>query len=419
QTEKKRNKVPCHDCIFTSRSLVCRTKMCNIVRGVDPLMHRYWDNIRLFHSGDSFFKSVLEDFRNARETIQIETYIFEVDRLTRLLIEEMRAARQRGVRIQILVDGWGSFFWINSIARICNENEFEFQVYQPLPTTLSRLRRLALPFFFRFLRFLRRWNLRNHRKIILIDKKVAYLGSMNWTQVHSESALGTSAWRDSGVRLEGESVRDIVYFHERAWMRAKRGALRTFFRRKGRGVYQLKTSWVRFNANLTHRLRIYTDFLRRIRRARRQIRLTSAYFLPRRSLYRALIRAARRGVRVQILVPGPSDVPVVKLAAFEVVRGLIRAGIEVYEYQRTILHAKISILDDWATIGSANLNHRSLLHDLEVEAVLADSESLENLNNQFEIDLQSSRRCQENDFREIKWHWRVLSRIAYWFRYIL
>jgi cardiolipin synthase len=157
----------------------------------------------------------------------------------------------------------------------------------------------------------------------------------------------------------------------------------------------------------------------RLSTAQSRIYVTTAYFLPKRSLLRAFLKAARRGVDVQILIPGKSDVPMVKWAAFSMVRFLLQKQITMYEYQKSILHAKTMIIDDVVFIGSFNLNHRSILHDLEVEAVLKDPESLQSMLDQWHKDIQESKRVGERDFHRPSWWLRPLYRLAFRLRYLL
>jgi cardiolipin synthase len=167
------------------------------------------------------------------------------------------------------------------------------------------------------------------------------------------------------------------------------------------------------------RYQVYRDLIRRIRNAEDHIFVASAYFLPKGSLLRALKYAARKGVDVEIIVPGTTDVPIVRWAAFEVIKNMFKSGIKVFEYQKSILHAKYMIIDDYCSVGSLNLNHRSLLHDLEVEVVLIDPHDRDNLLQQWQIDRAQSALLTEQKLQSNSWLIQVLSRIAFKLRYLL
>ena len=163
---------------------------------------------------------------------------------------------------------------------------------------------------------------------------------------------------------------------------------------------------------------LYKGMLRKISQADHRVYITTAYFLPKRSVLKALIKAAERGVDVKILLPGKTDVPFVKWAAFFLVQFLLQKKIPIFEYQKSILHAKTMIIDDEVYVGSFNLNYRSLFHDLEVLVRLDDRNSLNEMTTQWEEDLRNSRQVSEKDFGS-SWIARLIYRIAFRLRYML
>lgn len=378
-----------------------------------------WTNIELLSVGDAYFSELLESFRNAKSQIQVEMYILNVDSVTRTLLEELVRARERGVRVQILVDGFGSFVSIPTLEDFCRRHQIEFRVYVPM-FLRNHAGRFWSYYLFNLLRLFRRLNRRDHRKMVIVDQKQAFVGSMNWTQVHSRKVNGPKAWRDTAVQVEGPGLEILVHSFRVSWYRANKQPFKRF-RRKAALLknYDPKKSMVRLNTSLHDRWRLHQDLLSRIRSARQRVLLTTAYFLPHRSLVRALQAAAARGIRVEIIVPGPSDVPIVKWAAFELAHNLTMAGIKIFEYQTSILHAKTVLIDQWATVGSTNLNYRSFLHDLEVEIVIDDTASLHWLERQWQIDIQNSRIFERGVYASASWLRRLASRLAFRLRYML
>lgn len=377
-----------------------------------------WSQIQIFHSGDDYFHSLIKDIRQAQRSVTIESYIFSDDKLTKTLLYELTNARQRGCTIKLVVDGFGSYSSIPYLDRFCTENGLDFRIFHPLPYPLLWAQQLLLRYSLKGAFIFKRINRRTHRKIAIIDEKRAYLGSFNFTQEHCESLVGPHAWRDTGVWVEGPPVRRLVLAFQISY-------LRTFME----GILNWVTRWrikedpahspLRLNTTQNMRRKLYRDLLRRLNRAQSRIYLTTAYFLPRRSLLAALLKASRRGVDVQLLIPGKSDVPMVKWAAFYIVRFLLQKRIPIFEYQKSILHAKTMIIDNEVFIGSFNLNHRSILHDLEVEVILKDPASLENLLHQWHQDLSNSKPASEKDFGVPPWFMRILYRIAFRLRYML
>lgn len=380
-----------------------------------------WSQTQLFHSGDHYYSALINDIRHARSSILLETYIFSVDRVTQVIIEELIKARQRGCHIQILVDGFGSYDWLLELRQVFKKNDIEFRVYHPLPFSFSWFRRLfILNFLTNRSTIFKRFNKRNHRKVVIFDLNKAYLGSLNLSQSHSELAFGTRAWRDTGVSVSGTPVWRLVWAFTHSWRRSNKKDLQHLLPTyKRNNLFIPEKSVVRLNTTPRMRYRVYRDLIRRIRHAEKHILVTSAYFLPKSSLLRALKNAARRGVDVKIIVPGVTDVPLVRWAAFEIIKNMFKSGIQIFEYQKSILHAKYMIIDDYCSVGSLNLNHRSLLHDLEVEVVLPDKKDRDNLNAQWNHDLLSSTPLTEQKLKSNSWIVRMLSRIAFKLRYLL
>lgn len=379
-----------------------------------------WTRHQFFHSGDAYFAEMLRQIRVAKKKIQIETYIFEYDSLTRVLLEELKQASARGCTVQLLLDGFGSYYWQETVSEWCRKAHIDLRIFKPLPRGLMSFRRLMLVFRLRLIGWMRGMNRRNHRKVALFDDHTAILGSFNMTQVHSEKIMGQKAWRDSAVLVEGPSVRDLHWAFSVAWTQSRRGHWRRFvFPLRRQRVYDPRSSDVRLNVSTRDRLSLARELARRLKRAERRIRIETAYFLPTRWLLNALLKASRRGVQVEVILPGVSDVPLVKWAAAEITSRLIAEKVRVFEYQPSILHAKFMIIDDWAALGSLNMNHRSLIHDLEVEAVFNDSTAVSELNFQWERDRDVCRPVSIEEFRRSSRLWRWLARLAFRLRYLL
>lgn len=385
------------------------------------MQNEYWTNAIFYSTGDAFFADVIAEIRKSVVSIKIEAYIFSVDRLGSLLLSELKSARQRGVQVKICVDGAGSYASLAELQKMCTLWDLELFIFRPLPDSLSiffkflKLFRNRLPFVFK------KVNRRNHQKLLLFDDQIAFVGSRNITEVHSESLTQLSAWKDFGVKLEGPSLAIL----ERSFQRTCnvctdssfiRKLVRTNFDR----YYDPQESFVRLNTTRRMRSRLKKDLLLRIRLSNHHIRISTAYFLPRPKILKELILAAQRGVRVQIIIPGLSDVPVVKWAAYRVLRNCLKNGVEVYEYQRSILHSKFLLIDEsFATVGSTNFNHRSFLHDLELEVCFVQDQHVQMVLNEFRLEKSFSEKLSLSSLDGWPWYLRFASRIAYRLRYIL
>lgn len=378
-----------------------------------------WDSIQLFYSGDDYFRSALEDIDLAQNEIWIESYIFNMDPIGLRFLQALKNASLRGVRVHLLVDGVGSFNWLVSLKNFCQKNKIHFRIYHPLPIRLSLLTKISWRSLRTMLILLRRANKRNHRKIILIDQKIAYLGSLNITQVHSKEFLAGLAWRDTGIKVTGEPLRNLVRACVEVWRISRTDGLsiRPLLLKRWSRLKQTPSALLRLNNRIRWRVSLSRDLNRRMKKAQSRIYITNAYFIPRRSLLRSLRKAAKRGVHVCLCLPAKTDVPVVRLASRSLYFRLMKAGVEIFEYQNRMLHAKTLIIDEWATVGSHNLNHRSLFHDLEVEVVVDQPKHIESMLSQWQIDLKNSHKITIEELGKMNIFMRVIARFAYWMRY--
>lgn len=386
-------------------------------------MAKTWDRVHLFHSGDEFFTELISSIRRAQTSITLEFYIFEIDPLTDILFSELQMAVLRGCEVYLLVDGVGSFFWLDAISKRCHNEGIHFRIYHPLPGFLQWFAHALEALFAKTPKVFRRVNRRNHRKTVVIDRQVAFVGSFNMAKSHYTSLVGPhKVWRDSGMKIQGEAIESLVAAFDLAWTFARKKALFPIHGEYVREKIQRILKWqilLRLNANDKIRRQLYKDLCRRIFHAKSRVYIATAYFLPKRAIAKALTKAAQRGIDVRILIPGPSDVPLVKWVAHQLAYKLHRNGVKIFEYQPRVFHAKYMIIDNWSSLGSFNLNHRSLLHDLEVEAVLTDAESLSNITKQFQIDLKECKPLESGRYEKVfflkNWITKTLFKLRYWF----
>lgn len=379
-----------------------------------------WTCEFLFFTGDEYFTEMIAQFRKARASIDIEVYIFAIDKLTQILMNELVEAHRRGVKVRILVDGAGSFAWVPQLSNWARETGLHLRVYKAFPRTLSMAGRFYKFYFLRLTRLLQRLNHRDHRKLVIVDGHTAMVGSMNFTQDHSKQIVGDDAWRDTSLMVTGPSLLDLKKSFDTNWEFSNPfRAMFPFLRKRIHKSYRPRTSPVRLNTTRRWRAILYRDFLNRLDSAKTEVLITNAYFLPRRSLVRRLKKAAERGVQVKVIIAGRSDVPLVRLSASELIHKLVLAKVEIFEYSKSILHAKTMIIDNYALVGSMNLNHRSFIHDLELDVVLTSVQQRKILKDQFEMDLKDSRQINDLEYKNMNWLKKILAKIAYQFRYWL
>ena len=341
----------------------------------------------VIHNGDQYFDELCLALSKAKKSIHLETYIFNRDKLGQQLLTLLVRAAARGVRVQLLMDGVGSSQWTFKEAEKIRALGVHIHFFHPLPWQKKnrsiwrfwRLRKLTLELF--------KLNHRNHRKLCLIDDETLFAGSFNVMDQDLPRMIGDQAWRETGVRLKGTHIEPFIELTREAWQFS-----RSYYHRqdsKPHFLYFFGSNGILESRR--ERNYYYHELLDRIRRVKNHIWITSAYFVPDRRLIRYLKKAAERGVDVRLLFPHKSDFAGVKFAMEGLYHSLLKSNIKIYEYLPSMLHAKILCFDDWVSIGSANLDHRSLFQDLEANVILAQEGNILAVHEQFLRDLSVSR----------------------------
>lgn len=350
-----------------------------------------WEKEELYFNTSQYFDSVVQHIENARSSVDVEMYIFNLDTLGMQVLNALVRASERGARVRLIVDGLGSPDWSSSQIRKLAERDVFVRVYHPLPPPFSRLfsRRLIKPTT--VFRLLRTINKRTHKKQFIIDGNQAFVGSMNISDDHK-------GWRETSVYVEGAEIVYLETCYESTWARSYNPNRKITKGRASSGFEVLSNSQGLIRTNITRKQRrkINRDLLSRITKSNRRVWFTSAYFVPAPRIIRCLIIAAKADVEVRLLLPRQSDVRMVRWVSMLFYQSLMNAGISIYEYLPSMLHAKTLIVDDWVSIGTSNLNHRSFYHDLEVDIVLTHEESIDQLVKQFTSDVKNSDRVTQD-----------------------
>lgn len=364
----------------------------------------------------AYFNALFNDVSSAKTSIDLSTYIFNTDFLGTKLAEELAMAAKRGVKVRLLIDGVGARFTSVGLIETMKEAGVNVRIYHPLPWRIWQMGHAAhVPdsFIKKVFYLFTKINSRNHRKLCIIDQNIIYISSANIDKCHLQTEDGGDGWRDTSVRITGMDTSYLEYAYERAWQRfsiSERLAMR--FRNNG------TPSIFHFNFTRQQRRRIYKQLLLRISQCQRRVWITNAYFVPDSYLQQALIDASKRNVDVRILLPSTTDVLISSLVTSTFYASLLKNGVSIFEYLSGVLHAKILIIDDWYSLGSSNLNSRSMKHDLEADVTIQTSESKRLLERQFLRDLKESQRIDLTYLKKnssLKTFWgRLLLFMRYW-----
>jgi cardiolipin synthase len=418
------------------RALVAGRRVLDLLRGdalrsASPASAVGWDREQVFTDGDAWFDALLADCAAAEHVIDFETYIFARDALGERVAAALAAAAARGVAVRLLVDGVGAAPWVRPGGGALVRAGAAVRVWHPplwVVFAPSRWPRLILRRLWRASAAMRRLNRRDHRKVCMIDGRIAWVGSFNVDGRHLRSLHGDAAWRDCGARVEGAGVPALARAFARAWRHAWSMGPRLLppllplvmplLPRAGTGSNRRREAGlVRLNDGLRVRRRNHADLIARIAAARRRVWITSPYFLPSAALLRALARAAANGADVRVVVPARADVVFMPWIAAAFAHRLAKLGVHMAEYLPGMIHAKTIVIDDWACVGSTNLNQRSWLHDLEADVVVTAPASRIALERAFAEDLARARPLGAGPPRP-SWQ-RLLGRLGLFFAYWL
>lgn len=320
------------------------------------------NRITLLKSGVEYFPALESECDAAQREIHLETYIFETDATGRAVAAALARAARRGVATHLLVDGFGSKGLDPRLIREMEEAGVRFLVYRP-DITPWQLRRARLR--------------RMHRKIAVMDASVAFVGGINVVDDTDVPRIRPPRF-DFAVRVEGPVVSQIYPVVKRLWALVNA----TQFQARWPDAAQLlppeqirgrqRASFI-VRDNLGHRRDIEQAYLAAIEKARDEILIANAYFFPGKTFRRALMDAAARGVRVALLLQGRIEYVLQHYASRALYGAFLDAGIEIHEYYKSFLHAKVAVVDrHWATVGSSNIDPFSLLLAREANVVIED-----------------------------------------------
>jgi cardiolipin synthase len=336
--------------------------------------------IELFTDGRAGLDAMLAAIADAKKRIHLETYILRADATGRRFLDAMAERARAGVEVRLLYDGIGSLGLGSGELDGLRAAGADVVVFNPIA------------------RFYPRWvpRRRDHRKILIVDGEIAFTGGLNIGDEYFEGAqvgAGREPWRDAHVRIAGPAVMMLEAVFLESWFRADgpdcpwTSALDlTPSAAGGESVGVLA------DGPSYHRRRTRELLIEVLGRTERQARFATPYLIPGRPLRNALMAAASRGVEVTILIAGYIDHPVVRWATFAKLPELLATGIRVYEYERSMMHAKVAVFDDdWAILGTSNLDRQSLQHSYEVNLVVERGELPRRLSSMLSEDIGASR----------------------------
>ena len=359
------------------------------------------NRVHLLKSGEEKFDDLFMAIRKARHYIHLEYFNFRNDSIAALLFAELDKKVQEGVKVRAMFDAFGN--WSNNKPlkkkhlKELAKRGIEIVKFDPL----------NFPFIGDFMS-------RDHRKIVIIDGQTAYTGGMNVADYYIEGLPKVGKWRDMHIRIEGPAVDELQRIFLTMWEKATDERLTDAFY-----YFPSKTDSLHLPGTVDDVTIGIVDrvprkspklmrnaYAKAILSAEEKIELINPYFIPTRTVRRALKKAAKKGVDVQVMVSVKGDIPITPDASMHVARQLHKCGATVYQFEDGFHHSKIMMVDDkFCTVGSTNLNSRSLRYDYEVNAFIFDPRVTDELSDMFNDDKrQSTVMTDENWKKRSRWH---------------
>ncbi len=363
-------------------------------------------DVTVLRDGGDTYPAMLEALRGAKHTISLETYILASDetgdRFKEVLIERAKA----GVEVRVLYDAVGSFALSGAFVAELRDNGVEVVDFNPIAPWRRKFR----------------LSHRDHRKIIVVDNEVAFTGGLNIGNDYASVEQGGAGWHDMHCRVTGPIVIDLARMFRRTWLRAGGKYFKPLPPASNFSAQSTGSSFVRLLDNTRRRQRatVRRAFAHIIRAAREQIWIQNAYFLPDRGLRRSLARAVRRGIDVQIIVPGRSDVRIIEWASLYAMRALARQGVKIMRWRGVMMHAKTAVVDGvWSTIGSYNFDAMSRFNNLEVTVEILDPAVATALTTNFRTSVANCDPYTNQAWLDLPWYTKAMAWLCFRLRRFL
>ncbi len=354
------------------------------------------NEIEIFTEGNAKFESLERDLSNARHNIFLQYYIFSDDEVGRRIAAILKQKAREGLDVRVIYDHVGSFSSRNRFFKDLREAGVNARPFfrVTFPTLASRI------------------NWRNHRKIVVIDNAIGYIGGMNIADRYVKAIGKEGPWRDTHFRVKGDIVSQLLYSFAVDWSFMGQPLLNTGPQLLAHEPNELGIQFVA-SGPTTNWDNLSLCFLRAISSAHKSIYIQTPYFLPTEALLKALQAAALSKVDVRVMIPRRSDSRLLQLASFSYITECLKAGIKVYLYEEGMLHAKTMIIDeDFVTAGSTNFDFRSLENNFECNLLVFDSDFNRRMRDIFFSDIQHCSKLTYKAWHQRPWHQRLLESIV-------
>lgn len=346
------------------------------------------NKVEIFKNGEEKFPKLIEALKNAKHHIHLEYYIYEEDEIGREVAKILKAKAQAGVQARLIVDGVGSLGLKSGFFQDLKLSGVKVVEFMPVlfPSFTSKI------------------NYRNHRKIAVIDGKIGFTGGINISDRYINNGKHSLFWRDTHLSIQGESVKTLQFLFILSWQFVTQEEIEPepeFFpdmEPSGEQLVQINASGPDWEL-----ASIMDSFFLAINSAKEKVKIATPYFIPTESILDAVTTAAKSDIEVEIMIPDASDSWIVESASRSFIKQLLEADVKVYLYQKGFLHSKVIVIDNnFASVGSANMDYRSFDLNHEVNAYFYDPEIAQQLSSAFDQDKADCHEVCLEEWRERK-----------------
>jgi cardiolipin synthase len=353
-----------------------------------------YESFAAYGEGDELYAEMLQVISNAKKSIYLESYIFAADEIGLCFLSALQEKAAQGIDVRLHLDSAGTSSWLHG-------KFFKRAISDGIKLKWFHRWSWKNPFQF---------NVRNHRKILVVDGEKAFIGGFNIHNESSRQKVGDKRWLDFHVAIHHPIANQLERYFLKFWCGS-----RAFY-----PPWHTSNVYLVPNFSKKCRFRLRCEIANMLKSAQKSACVTTPYFVPDSYVLKHLVAAAKRGIRVELLVPRLSDNRLVDWAAKNYYTQLLLAGIEVYEYQPRMLHAKLIIVDDTKVmVGSANVDYRSLFVNFELVLIATNKRLTSELNKLYSMAKDDCLPVSGVHWQRMAWKWRVLSFLGYWFRRLL
>lgn len=340
------------------------------------------NKLALYVRGKDLFAAMAEAIEAAAESVSLETYRFGGDDTGRAFAQLLARAAKRGARVRVIYDSVGSIELEPETETLMRNAGVQILEYHPVAPWRPRWA----------------WNKRDHRKVLICDGRTGFIGGMNLCDEHAPPEEGGLDWPDAHARVEGPAARELERLFRAVWHKE---TSRWFECAPNAGAAAGAAAvHIVGNHEIIKRFAIRESYANALRAARSEVSIANSYFIPDWRIRRSLGHAVRRGVDVRVLVPGHSDIRSAWYAMRATYASLLARGVRIFEWQGPMMHAKAVVVDGkWCAVGSYNLDHRSLQHNLEVNLQTTDHAFAAELKRSFDLGVAGAREIKDADWK--------------------